>query len=386
MGKYVNAKKVNKKNDNGFVKFWSKFWNETKFLLTSLFSNQTCVDAKNKKWYFAVPLALVSAVLAVIPIGSSQWKQTGATILSSPTYSLENGLIAFQESLEDNNLSVKVNAIDGTLDVDETLWNQTYETTNKAFSYIYTKNVTKLSVDTTTNEDGTTSTSIGNAITTTVNCCDLTVYYYSDSVNFDALVSETLSGSDVLGNTTYSVNTLFLGKKKFVLCKKPAGASSIQGKLTGYYDKYSFDFKNLTKEDSHGNAYSVTRSQVTTGNKLKYIQDSLSAWQTFFSDAYDNQRIIVGWQTSGIWLGIYIGVIATMGFLIWLLTRGKNNPYRTFNLWETQKIAYWASLCPALLTLILGFMMPQFLQMYFIFLYGFRVMWMSMKTLRPYQQ
>ena len=88
MGKYVKAKKVNpKKKSSGFGK---KVWNVVKTTLLSLFSNQTCVDAKDKKWYWAVPLGLIATVIAVIPLGVSQWNQKGSMVIESPTYGIEN--------------------------------------------------------------------------------------------------------------------------------------------------------------------------------------------------------------------------------------------------------------------------------------------------------
>ncbi len=384
MAQYVKAKKVKQKSKS--LGIGRKIWNGVKTILLSLFNNQACVDAKDKKWYWAVPLGLVSTVLAVVPLGVMQWQQTGSVVLNSPTYSIENGLIAFQESLEDNHLSVKVNGETHMLEVDESAWNTAYAASDKAFSYIYTKTVTKMKTETVTSGDSTSTTVTGPAENTTVSCCDLTVYYYADSANFETLINTTLSGKDVLGNETYSVNALFLGKDKFALYKHPSGAKSAQARITGYYDGPTFDFANFTKQDSHGKAYDVSRAQVTNGNKLTYIENSTTAWKTFLNDAWDSQRIVNGWRASGIWLGVYAGLTVIMGFLVWLMTRGKNNPFRVFNLWQTQKIAYWSALCPAILSLILGFIMPQFIQMYFIFLFGFRIMWMSMKTLRPYQQ
>ncbi len=385
MAKYAKAKKVNqkKKKSSGV---WKKIWGVVKTIFMSLFSNQSCVEGKDKKWYWAVPLGLAAVILAVIPLGVSQWNQSGSLALSSPTYSIENGLIAFQESLEDNNLSVKVNAEKHVLEVDETAWNAAYASSNKAFSYIYNKTVTKMQTETITEDSSSYTTEVGPVITVTEHCCDLTVYYFSDTTNFDTIVTTTLKGSDVLGNETYSVNALFLGKEKFVLYKKPSGASSVAAKITGFYDGVSFDMKDFTKQDSHGNSYTVARSALTPGNSSIYINDSLNAWKTFLNDAWDSQRVSNGWIASGVWLGVYAGTTIVMGFLIWLMCRGKDNPYRSLNLWDTQKIAYWSALCPALIALILGFIWSAYIQMYFIFIFGFRIMWMSMKTLRPYQQ
>jgi maltodextrin utilization protein YvdJ len=65
------------------------------------------------------------------------------------------------------------------------------------------------------------------------------------------------------------------------------------------------------------------------------------------------------------------------------MTRGKSNPFRVYTFWECQKIAYWASLAPAILAMILSFSLPAYAMIYYIFFYGMRIMWMSMRSLRP---
>ena len=74
-----------------------------------------------------------------------------------------------------------------------------------------------------------------------------------------------------------------------------------------------------------------------------------------------------------------------MGFLMWLLTRGKNNPNNYFTPWLTQKVEARLALAPGILTMILGFFLPQYVPIGFIVTLGLRVMWISMKELRPLQ-
>ena len=80
---------------------------------------------------------------------------------------------------------------------------------------------------------------------------------------------------------------------------------------------------------------------------------------------------------------INVGIVLIMGFMVWVLTRGKNNPYRIFNVWECYKIVAWAALTPAILTSGLGFLIKAFASTLFPLLLGVRVMWLSMKSLRP---
>ena len=81
-------------------------------------------------------------------------------------------------------------------------------------------------------------------------------------------------------------------------------------------------------------------------------------------------------------LGVNAGISIFMGFMLWVLTRGKNN-LRWFGIWETQKIVGWTTVTPAILTTGLGFLISSFSQVMFPLLLGVRIMWLSMKLLRP---
>ena len=72
-----------------------------------------------------------------------------------------------------------------------------------------------------------------------------------------------------------------------------------------------------------------------------------------------------------------------MGLMVFLLTRGKTNPFRIYTFWDCQKIAYWAVPAPSVISLALGFFMSNFALVSFALVVGLRVMWLSMRTLRP---
>ena len=72
-----------------------------------------------------------------------------------------------------------------------------------------------------------------------------------------------------------------------------------------------------------------------------------------------------------------------MGLMVFLLTRGKKNIFRVYTFGDCQKISAWSMVSPALLGMILGFFIQDYAMMFFIILLGVRVMWLSMKQLRP---
>ena len=65
------------------------------------------------------------------------------------------------------------------------------------------------------------------------------------------------------------------------------------------------------------------------------------------------------------------------------MTRGKSNPNRSIKFYQCLLIAFYAALTPALITLILGFVISSMAIMVYVMVFGFRVMWMTMRSLRP---
>ena len=110
---------------------------------------------------------------------------------------------------------------------------------------------------------------------------------------------------------------------------------------------------------------------------------SFKNWVDIYNKAFMSQKRYNTWVTSAMFLGIYVGLLFIMGLLLWLLTRGKNNMFNYLKFMDTQKMAWWAALCPGILAMIVGFIFSNFAQMAFIVLLGLRTMWIAMKQLRP---
>jgi hypothetical protein len=353
-----------------------------------MFSNAACVEARNKPWYAAVIVGILSVFLAVLPISINYFNQQGGDILNTPNYGIDNGLVAFQESLEDNNVSVKIG--DGSVEI--TGWDEAYGANERdAYYTIYTKTETYIPVITSVDESSSVTTSYGDAATREVKCCDLIVFNCAsmDDSTLSTYINDTvLPGVDITGNATYSVNSLFLGQDSFVVVKNPSGSSSYTGRTYKYSLSTPVDLASFTKQDLDGNTYDVKRSDVAAdkNNVDSYYESSLQSWKQLLSACWNDTRITSGWTQTGIMAAIFVGVTFFMGLMIFVMTRGKTNPFRSYTFWQTQKIAYWAAFTPALIAMIGTFVYASWAMLYYIFAFGMRVMWMSMRTLRPYQQ
>jgi hypothetical protein len=373
-----------------------KLWKFLKLFGLSLFSNDSCVEGRDQPWYIAVGIALMSIFCALCPIGSANWGVNGGQIIESPTYNIESGLMDFQETLANNGTSIVIDTVSHTATISDPD-NKTFSNTkNKAYYHLFKRTTTYLPSTT----DSSSSVSYGDPVTKEETYCDLAVFNYTAYSGDDFAnqifgstslgITGLLQGSDILGNTTYAVNSIVFGKDCFFIAVNPSGTSgstSTKMKYMNYNGSTAkFDLANFVKENSHGEAYSVSYATKTSATLDSYKSSSLSAWKLFLTDAYAYKKTVAGWQSVGVWGGVFAGVIVFMGLMVFIMTRGKENPFRIYSFWQCQKIAYWAALSPAILALILGYIWSSYVSLYFIFLYGLRVMWMSMKSLRPYQQ
>ena len=146
------------------------------------------------------------------------------------------------------------------------------------------------------------------------------------------------------------------------------------------------DFKTI---DDNAN-YLVTL--LTVENVAQNMYDNhytVGVYKNFkklMDKSYETLKIKNTALTCLIYFGIFFGASLLMALLMFLLTRGKKNPNNYFSFWLCVKIQARLSFCPGLLTMIIGFFLTSQVPLFMIMLLGLRVMWISMKELRPIAQ
>ena len=162
------------------------------------------------------------------------------------------------------------------------------------------------------------------------------------------------------------------------------GSKAVKTSLGGDYKTIKADnaylAKILTVKDKEGNE--IAQSMTST----VYVDGVFKNFKTFLNKSYETLRIRNSFATAGIYLGIFFGVSIVMALLMWILTRGKNNPNNYYTPWLTLKIQGRLGLAPALITLVVGFFLTSYAALIYIATIGLRAMWISMKELRPIQQ
>ena len=389
--KFVKTKKSN---------FWPKFRKG----LRALLSNQACVELRESKWYAPVIIGLLSVFVAVVPTLVNNLKLSGSDILASPTVNTEIGLNAFAEKLDEKQIDVVMDPATGTIALDETKWNAEFPAVSGSGSsyniYSHVYEITEVVMQTSEYESDSSIVTVDTVpATETKKYCDLAVYNLTDlnsadlqdaiigtnNVNKDGLPS-ILAGMDPAGNYPYTATSLFLGAESFVLVKSPQGTAITSSK--GYREyhyaslKQAVNLRDLVREDPHGVAYEVTRTE----NVDTYMEKATAAWSLLLKDAWNDTRINSGLATTGMWLGIYAAAVAFLGLMIFLFTRGKNNPLSIFTFWQSETIVGWATMSPAILALALGFFIKRYASLMFIILFGVRILWMVFRSLRPVRQ
>ena len=345
-----------------------------KLIMKSLINNDACIEGgRTKRWFFAVIFAVLSLVMAVLPIMVTSLQAQGSDFTAGNyLYNYDNAIVAFSDSLKDNNLSMVVSedANGRFLAVDKSQWETAY-TANAYKQYVHLNNDSKV---------------------------DFEVYYTEavgqEFVDYYTLVSQNKSPIDgswrEAADTARSTSYLIFGRERMVgQLFQPGNTTALSG-VSGDYLKLDlgFDFKSLATVEIDGVTYVTSHDdKFSEPNGFLSIDAYRSQIQNRWNDVYDavyyNTKMVTARDSTLIMLGVDALLIFFMGLMIFILTRGKRNPFRIYTFWETQKIAYWASFTPALLALIFGFIFTEYAVMIFVMLIGVRIMWMSMKSLKP---
>ena len=177
---------------------------------------------------------------------------------------------------------------------------------------------------------------------------------------------------------SYANSAIVFGKKTMYLYKVGSNGTSV-GQAMGQYDRDNgLSIASLAQTSYKGEAY-----EEVPGT-LEYTNAVRDSWRRFVNSSAETQKNVQALTYLGIMAAVYVALAFVFGLVLFLMTRGKKNPLRIYTFWETQKIAYWASFTPAVISMILAFLVPSFALMGFLFIFGIRVVWMSMKSLRPY--
>ena len=298
-----------------------------KLFFQTLVNNNAAIDAGRKKpWYAAIILFFLSIVLSVIPSTVIELRKHGDKNFDSTTFLANQAVTDFAEELQKEQYANKMYVI----------------------------------------KEDKTSTLVADASLVYDWSYQSATYKFRFSSNEDA-------ESTILSLQAEKVSFfIFTPDRVYISILDPNNPDTAKVQLT-CVNAYKKVGENEIKESF----VKVDGDSTETYNK------TWANWKVLIRKFYNQSRLRYAGSRLLIMSAVNVGIILIMSFMLWVLTRGKNNPYRIFTVWECFKTVFWASLAPAILTTGLGFLIQSFASTMFPLLLGVRVMWLSMKSLRP---
>ena len=367
---------------------------KVKFTLVNSFkgliSNQAVIDgSRGSPWWVAVIFFAFSSLLPLIPTFAQLSKMNGAAFISNLNYGLDDQLsrFAYREKLAGYEFKVE----GGLLHYYENYDFETHTGTKKDDKFV--------KPDEAYFENRTCSFSIVNSNT---NQFDAKFYFWVDenlSANVDKIIRQTYlvkgnNGSDGQGIPNpemkdvkvYLPNIIIFTPTTMAVALYKENSTTAAGSSYGGLDWLNTRTDiGLVERLLGKELINVTDPDKEDAFVNKHRADVLNAFRDVCTETYLNQKNKTKWTNTGIYLAIYSGVIIFLGLIVFILTRGKNNPYKFLNIWECQKISWWGAASPAILGTLLSLIFSgnTIGQMAFILLVSLRIMWLSMKQLRP---
>lgn len=338
-----------------------------KLIFQSLFSNAPIMEAKNQPWYLALIIFLVSIVLATFPTYTQINDREGSNFLSGNTFSIENALVEFSETLKEENVGLVVT---NRMEAETTI----AELDNQGVSWetVFTETL----VD---------HPNFPFFQYTVNNQVRLRVFYQGDlddgvtGAFANALLALPI-GDDDIGSF------LLLGKTAvYMYVYNPAALTANTATGDGFVTAFSGTYDEIIPGTSLGN-FILTDVDGNTINKsdlVLYTRVVFDNWLNFFDLSFAYSKSVLLIAQTGLTFVVNAIMALLMSLVIFIMTRGKFNPNKHFKFLDTMKIGAWALLAPALLTIVAGALFPEFAGTAFVLFVGLRLMWLSSRYLRP---
>ena len=346
-------------------------WKNVKLGLSTIISNEGCIRSAREfhgpvSVIVPVALALVSVVLAVLPTFVTQMNSKQSDyVFANPSANYEAGLAQFLQNLvlddegHDRNLALSI-AEDGS---SYNMLASDIATLNGGEQWYTVERIT---------DDGT-KAKFEVFFNTTTDVNDVDFFSRIDQYRnpFTGNYRDN-SGSETIIKEFQSSYLAF--GKETIRFRKRSDSKAFSG-ITGTYARIAgYNFTALAKE--------LVGTPATSATYLNRVR---SEFVDIANLSTQDAKVAATWQYTGIFAGVDLGLIVLFGLIMFLMTRGKKNPFRVFTFWETQKMSYWAAFTPALISMVIGFFMVNYAMLFFMFTFGMRMMWMSMRSLRPQQ-
>lgn len=340
----------------------------------SLINNDRALSAaKTCPIWLTIIMFVIGFLLPVIPITAYYGSQSGSSYVKSYSLGLKKTVPAFALTMYQKDENRLVVSEDKTLNIN---------TNSSDPVYTYTNDVTGKQ--------------------------ELRVYFSSAETKADKeaylkMVSDfkeelTPADEENKKEATYSRPTFMIFYNDlFVLQLFQPGTDASGGYMSGNYKAFKpgDNIVNLLVTLKGEETIAKPASEATDKDIKTYVaankekcDEVFNNYKQFLNVSFKSNKESAVLKSTLIFAGIYLGLSLLMAFIIWLLTRGKNNPFNYYTLWLSFKTEAWIAISPALIGLIAGLLLPfdmSIKMMLFIAPLGFRLMFLMTKQLRPAQ-
>jgi hypothetical protein len=333
-----------------------------KFLGKSLIGNTVIVE-QEQKWWLAILIMLIAMVASVGGTLYSGLTSSASTISSTAKETaIDKGFARFADDIDEapnnvadiskNNIVINDGTLTATGKFTPTLLNNVTVTTIIAPQATYTHEQT---VDNVTTDVSVLKVYLLSGIDPVASTADstlLSTFVTTSIYQYDSSSAATVIPVSFLILTPTSIHMSTF--KALGGTKSDSAVASISGKFTNI-DK--FDFYSIKSD---------TEDLVTT----KMIN--------LLNTAYEPIKIVSAWEQTGIYFAMNIGITIIGGFIFWIISKSKSS-MKHFNFWGAQKVMYFMSLTPAIITFIMSFIISAYASFIFLLIMAFRIMSVTTK-------
>lgn len=331
--------------------------------IKGVISNQCCVDGgKDSPWWVAFIFLCISVILPLIPIMVNIGNTKGSASLSGYSYGVAEGMESTFKEVKADGQAFKVS--NGLLTFGETIIPEGTTPLKTHYFHGLTDDSTPVAY-TEINFDLYITDKRGGDLQQFVSEIGAKKYKVKTT---DVYIPDPVDQPDPT-NIPYTPSYLVLAPETMVLGIYKHGSTTF---ATGTYA--GLDWWNTCVNDLISYILVEDNPLATYGNYLTVVDN---AYLDVKGQAFQTQTLI--------YFGVFAGLILFLGCLVFVLTRGKNNVFSYLSFFKCQRIAWWASFTPALLGMVFGFIFKTNIlgQMSFVIFLALRIMWMSMRQLRP---
>lgn len=327
-----------------------------KFIFSSLFKNDTVInESKKRPWWLAIIIVMISCIVALIPSITTVLNYNGSDIITrTDNHNLDYSLKTFtyeylrKDSANPDKLEMYIDQ-NGVLQANSEKVYEIKFGEDISLLVSYVKDADKLTqrIDTLkTSYPVATSEGQKSAIYNMLLLTQSNLYLYVYAKDASCTYTQT--------NNMRTVET----------SDDPIAI------VTGSFEKISDSLTNFN------NYYDSTLPSSEAYDK------AYEKWINFFDESYKTVKESAALTSAGVYLLLDLGIIIIMSLTVFFLSRTKSS-VRKFGFFESLKMILFASLSPALLSLILGFLIPSMQTMSFVLFFGLRITWLGMKATSP---